>query len=89
MISTLRHRASSALSAVGLTAALVAVGPAPGTASDQPRNERTFIFDYRGALAEIPEGAHKVAVWLPLPRSDENQDVKILVFSNINDLTDK
>src|SRR5262245_44941693 len=54
-------------SAVGL--ALAAQQPAP-----QPV-ERNFDFTYTAELHHIPDGAKRVAVWIPYPRSDDHQEI--------------
>ena len=58
---------------VSLGAALFAA-LALAAASDRPA-ERSFHFTYTAALNDIPEGAKKVAVWLPYPGSDAHQEI--------------
>jgi transglutaminase-like putative cysteine protease len=43
-------------------------------ASDRPA-ERRFDFTYTVGLHNIPNGAKKVAVWIPYPGSDEHQEI--------------
>ncbi len=54
-------------------AALLAV-LAVSVAADRPV-ERAFDFTYTAALNNIPDGAKKVAVWIPYPRSDAHQEI--------------
>jgi len=58
---------------VALGAALVAWF-ALAVAADRPA-ERSFQFIYTAALNNIPEGAKKVAVWIPYPGSDAHQEI--------------
>jgi len=62
-----------ALSLVPRGAAVVAAF-AVAAAADRPV-ERSFDFTYTAALHNIPEGARKVAVWIPYPRSDAHQKI--------------
>src|SRR5438445_10790645 len=43
--------------------------------STEPAN-RTFQFHYRAVVKEIPPGAGKVEVWLPLPTSSAYQTIE-------------
>ncbi len=43
-------------------------------AADRPA-ERRFDFTYTAALHNIPEGAKKVALWIPYPGSDDHQQI--------------
>ena len=58
---------------VGLGAAVLA-SLALAVAVARPA-ERSFQFTYTAVLKNIPEGAKKVAVWIPYPRSDVHQDI--------------
>ena len=54
--------------------AAIAAGLALASAPSRPA-ERSFRFTYTAALNNIPEGAKKVAVWIPYPGSDAHQEV--------------
>lgn len=53
----------------------LAAGVSLATAPAVPA-ERTFDFTYSATIDQIPEGAAKVAVWIPVPGSDDQQDVR-------------
>src|ERR1700691_1913005 len=39
---------------------------------------RTFHFTYSFTVKDIPAGAKRVRVWVPVPQSDQHQTVRIL-----------
>ncbi len=39
---------------------------------------RTFRFTYNFTVKDIPSGAKRVRVWIPLPRTDQHQTVRVL-----------
>ena len=43
-------------------------------AADQPR-ERHFSFEYKATVRDIPAGAQKVELWIPVPHSDAYQRI--------------
>ena len=65
--------------AVRSTFALVVVAVALGASCNRPANEdgpsRTFRFTYSVAVQNIPDGAHKLSVWIPVPKTDRYQEV--------------
>jgi transglutaminase-like putative cysteine protease len=40
---------------------------------------RTFRFTYNFTVKDIPSGAKRVRVWVPLPQTDQHQTVRVLV----------
>ncbi len=54
--------------------------------SAQPR-ERTFEFTYRATIASVPLGTKHLEVWLPYPKSDENQDIFDIEIDTPSDAT--
>lgn len=44
---------------------------------DPPANRRTFRLDYQATVADVPPGA-LVRVWVPVPQSNEHQDIELL-----------
>ncbi|HEX4961724.1 MAG TPA: transglutaminase domain-containing protein [Thermoanaerobaculia bacterium] len=57
--------------------ALLGISAALATAvADAPR-ARDFDFTYTAHVAELPQDAHKVDVWLPYPTSNDNQEVTV------------
>src|ERR1051326_8103993 len=42
--------------------------------ADSERKQRKFDFTY-SATVQVPEGAHTAKLWLPFPKSDENQEI--------------
>jgi len=36
---------------------------------------RTFRFTYSVAVQDIPDGAHKLSIWIPVPKTDRHQEV--------------
>jgi len=57
--------------------ALLAMGLSVAAWSQQTPS-RTFDFKYTAQLAGIPTGADRVEAWLPIPVSDEHQDITAL-----------
>jgi transglutaminase-like putative cysteine protease len=47
----------------------------------KPSESRTFSIEYVGKVAEIPAGAKKLRVWLPVPQDSTVQSIKNLSFS--------
>jgi transglutaminase-like putative cysteine protease len=39
---------------------------------------RTFRFTYKFAVKDVPPGAKRVRVWIPLPQTDQHQTVRVL-----------
>jgi transglutaminase-like putative cysteine protease len=56
------------------------------TASKAPQNfsppSRTFHFTYHFTVEEIPAGAKRVRVWVPVPQSDQHQSVRVLAVKS-------
>ena len=44
------------------------------SAADQPR-ERHFAFEYKATVKDIPSGAQKVELWIPVPHDDAYQRI--------------
>jgi len=40
---------------------------------------RTFRFTYNFTVKDIPSGAKRVRVWIPVPQTDQHQTVRVLV----------
>lgn len=57
--------------------ALLAVSATLATAAADAPRTRDFDFTYTAHVTELPADAHRVAVWLPYPTSDVNQDVTV------------
>lgn len=49
--------------------------------ADSPRT-REFELTYSAKIAGVPQGAHKLEVWLPYPVSDAEQEVTVLEVSS-------
>jgi hypothetical protein len=58
-----------------LLAVLALTAAAAYQASAVAPRERDFEFTYRTTITDIPEGAKKVALWIPYPVSDRNQEI--------------
>ncbi len=76
------QRFSAGAAFVAIAAAAVAV-PAVGTlaapaAADEPKavGERSFVFDYSVEVKDIPAGAKRLDLWIPLPIEHELQSVE-------------
>src|ERR1700688_1231042 len=41
-------------------------------------SSRTFRFSYHFTVKDIPPGATRVRVWIPLPQTDQHQTVRVL-----------
>jgi hypothetical protein len=39
---------------------------------------RTFRFTYNVTVKDIPSGAKRVRVWIPVPQTDQHQTVRVL-----------
>jgi len=39
---------------------------------------RTFRFTYNVAVKDIPSGAKRVRIWIPVPQTDQHQTVRLL-----------
>jgi hypothetical protein len=59
-----------ALSARMLTTLAVSMA----SAAAQPQS-RSFHFEYKATLPEIPEGAERVDVWISVPHNDPYQQI--------------
>ena len=40
--------------------------------------ERALHFDYVASISEVPEGAKKVDIWIPVPQDDETLKISNL-----------
>lgn len=61
---------------------LLAIAGVGGPASAETPPTRDFDFTYTAKITDLPEGAHKVDVWLPYPVSDEHQEVTVTEVSS-------
>jgi transglutaminase-like putative cysteine protease len=59
------------------TASLLLSCAIPALVFAQPR-ERPFSFEYKATVKDIPAGAGKVEVWIPLPHDDSYQRISAL-----------
>ncbi|HEX5042475.1 MAG TPA: transglutaminase-like domain-containing protein [Candidatus Polarisedimenticolaceae bacterium] len=55
------------IASLALLLALPAVPPSPA--------RRAFTFTYTASLAQLPESARRVAIWIPYPVGDEHQEI--------------
>jgi transglutaminase-like putative cysteine protease len=60
---------------LSLAALLAALAPFAG-AGEEPATKRTFLFTYAGAVTGLKPG-EKARVWLPVPPTNEDQEVKL------------
>lgn len=71
---------SGSRSIIGVIAALMLVAPANAadrfTESDRKGRQRVFDLTYEVTLKDVPAG--KTRVWIPVPQSSTDQDVKVL-----------
>ena len=54
------------------------VAQAPSNARKFSPPTRTFRFTYNFTVKDIPSGAKRVRVWIPVPQSDQHQTVHVL-----------
>jgi hypothetical protein len=47
------------------------------TAQTQPRT-RSFHFQYRATIPEMPRGAKRIDLWMPVPQNDPYQKIENL-----------
>ena len=71
------NRSNSYLALSLLLAMTMLLGSTPQTSAATPR-ERKFDFEYKATVKDIPTGAKKVELWLPVPHDN--------VFQNVTDL---
>ena len=53
----------------------LAISIVPALAGETQRPQRSFEFRYQATLKDIPAGAKKVRVWVPLPKTDSHQEI--------------
>jgi transglutaminase-like putative cysteine protease len=68
-----------------LAAAALAGCASTDETTDETRPHRTFEFTYRAALAEVPEGAEEVRLWVPIPESSRDQKIEDLEIEASHD----
>ena len=56
-----------------------------GSAAAQPPARRHVRLDFHCEIAKLPDGAKTVDLWIPMPASDERQDVKLLNESDLRE----
>lgn len=57
------------------TAIVVAARAQPVAGDADPNISRTFRFTYSVTVESIPERAHELSVWIPVPKTDQHQKV--------------
>jgi transglutaminase-like putative cysteine protease len=72
---------SLAVTCAVLTAGLAALAAAPAEPGGEPGAEatRTFRFTYTVTVRDIPAGARRLSIWVPVPETDPHQQVLDLV----------
>ena len=55
-------------------------GQAASTAQKFSPPSRTFRFSYNFTVKDIPSGAKRVRVWVPVPQTDQHQTVRVLTI---------
>jgi transglutaminase-like putative cysteine protease len=63
--------------AIAVVMVLVGLGGAVNAAQPQPRT-RSFHFEYKAMVKDIPPGAKHVDLWVPVPHDDAYQQIKNL-----------
>jgi transglutaminase-like putative cysteine protease len=63
--------------AIAVVMALAGLGVVANAAQPQPRT-RSFHFEYKAILKDIPAGAKHVDLWVPVPHDDAYQQIKNL-----------
>jgi hypothetical protein len=53
-------------------------GEATSNAQKFSAPARTFRFTYNFTVKDIPSGAKRVRVWVPVPQTDQHQSVRVL-----------
>lgn len=61
---------------------ILTVFVALGAASADAPKMRSFDFTYKARVTDLPQGVHKVDVWLPYPVSDDLQEVTVTGISS-------
>jgi transglutaminase-like putative cysteine protease len=56
-------------------------------AAPQARRSRTFRLTYRTILRSIPEGAHSLQAWVPLPSTDDSQTIHRITIESPGPVT--
>ncbi len=62
-----------------LLGAVLATAALPAGGGSSRETTRTVRFTYTVAVRDIPEGAHKLSIWVPVPKSNGHQQVLNLV----------
>ena len=75
----MKLRVLSSLLLLFLSACLLAAQSASKSKSFSPPS-RTFRFTYTFTVKDIPSGAKRVRVWVPVPKTDEHQTVRVLAI---------
>ena len=74
----MKLRIPSTLLLLFLLPACLWAGEAASTAQKFSPPARKFHFTYSFAVTDIPSGAKRVRVWIPVPQSDQHQTVRVL-----------
>ena len=70
-----RHTRSSHYFALSLILAMIVLsGSTPQASAALPR-ERKFEFEYKATVKDIPSGAQKVDLWIPVPHDSAFQSI--------------
>lgn len=54
---------------------VLAAGALPAGGGAGPEPTRTFRFTYSVVVQDIPDGAHRLSIWVPVPKTDRHQEV--------------
>src|SRR6266481_7593546 len=74
---SVKLRVLSSLLLLFVPACRLAAEPASNAQKFSPPT-RTFRFAYNFTVKDIPSGAKRVRVWIPVPQTDQHQTVRVL-----------
>lgn len=76
MTGLVEHRGVRRAASAAVVCILAAAGALTGMTRDEGQQARSFVFHYQAVVTGIPQRANSVDVWLPVPKSDANQQVE-------------
>src|SRR5262249_15678458 len=68
-------RATAGLFSALLAIVVVALASGPKVPGSTQLATRVFEFTYKAEIPQAPPGTRSLKIWLPYPRSDENQEI--------------
>ena len=67
------------IAAILAAALAMAAGAPPAGGGSGREAARTFRFTYSVAVRDLPAGARRLSIWIPVPKTDRHQEVLDLI----------